>query len=788
MSNEALVQHRSLSEIVSFLNEEQKLKDRFPCRFVFVSSFVQYKDLVLALRQKAGVVMRLSDDSFCHGADVLPRFDDVIKSVANTKPTAILLEAFGEYLRLTEKNPSFSQKVKSLLELECHSTKRVWIPVLCAKTIFFSIVGQLNHRYENAMYEIDLPSNDNSVFVLNVYPPSIQSIEDETTIQGIKNWLKQWEELTITSGNTLVTRQTALFTPTTGNYTVRVISDPFMFLQERLNDAGTLNKEMGTSEQWGWLAGKVSSTTTTVELLIKKVLNVQSFEPLSILSRWNEESACSTNIKWLFWLWYHKGANVGGDYFSYAISQAEVPDRIPEKIELAILDDGIKNNIDFARVQRKKALIYLKTEKRSNAFWEKWKSISDDYLRLKLLTDDTREERVETIKLVGEMLKKKQMLSDICYVIQTTYPDLAYYLCESAFMKDSEWKQYIAEYKQQKVMDIFDPGIDRMISKPQLLSVPSRHQLLSDCRNDQDYTLIVDGLGIEWIDLLVSCIQGKRQDIKFQFSIGSAKVPTITSANHFWDDWNEDTYRKNDRLDSKSHIKDKSDGIDPYALTELQFSIIKDLAKEIIDLVDSKGKLIVTADHGLSRLAAIHFRQRPPVYPPSGSDVCQMGRYCEVPASYNNTNDKCYKYDQYLLMVTHDHFSCSGYLPGETHGGMTPEEYLVPVFAFFIDNVIPKTAKKSPIQYSILETSIKLNEKNQAVFLIKAPGARVMKAQANNEIVTGVKIAEDTWSIAFSSLRSGSTYELKVFPNNIASGKKEQISILTRGMIVEDDF
>lgn len=788
MSNETLVQHRSIPDTVAFLSDEQKLKDRFPGRFIFVSTFAQYKELCLSLRQNAGVVLHLSEDCFCHGPDVFPKLDEVIQFVTKAEPKAILLEAFGEYLRLAEKNQSFSQKVKSLLELECHSAKRVWVPVFCAKSIFFSIVGQLNHRYENALYEIDPAASGNSGFVLNVYHPAIQNAVAPMVIHGIKDWLKHWEKFTIASGAVLITRQTALFTATEGDYSIRVISDPFVFLQEKLNDAGALNKAMGSPEQWGWLAGQITSATTTVEQLIKKELNVLAFDPLDILSRWTEKSAAAVRNRWLFWLWYHSGTNSGNDYCSYAVSQADRPEDIPERIELAILDARMKNNIDSLREQRKEALRYLKTEKRSPAFWDKWKSVPDHYQRLKLLTDDTREERIEAIRLVGKMLNDARMFSDILHVVQTVYPALARYLEESAILKDSPWQTYFSMYKQQKVRDVFDSEIDDLISKPQLLSTESRHQILSAVREDNDFTLIVDGLGVEWIDLLLYFVQEKRRSIKYQCKIGSAKIPTITSANHFWDDWAADSCRKNDRLDAKSHIKDKSDGVDPYALTELQFSIIMDLADEILNLLDSKGKLIVTADHGLSRLAAIHFRQLNPTCPPPESEVCRMGRYCLVPENSCNSNEKCYKDGNHLLMLTHDHFSCSGYLPGETHGGMTPEEYLVPVLVFYNDAVSRTSSKKQPVKYTIQTAEVKLNGKNQAEFFIDAPGAKTLKAQANNETVYGEKVSGNTWRVVFSSLRSGKTYELKVLPDSIAAERKERITILTRGMVVEDDF
>ena len=92
---------------------------------------------------------------------------------------------------------------------------------------------------------------------------------------------------------------------------------------------------MGTKAQWGWLASEITSATMTVEQLIKTVLNVHKFCPEDILARWNEPGNNRENRHWLFWLWYHKGAYPGGDYFAYAIAHAHTPEEIPTAIEVA---------------------------------------------------------------------------------------------------------------------------------------------------------------------------------------------------------------------------------------------------------------------------------------------------------------------------------------------------------------------------------------------------------------------------------------------------------------------
>ena len=789
MSADNIIQHHSIVEIVQLLDDERRLVGRFPCRLVFVSTLSQYKELVLALRAKNPVQVRLSDTPFCEGEDVFPQLAAVVEFIAKARNDTYIIEGFGEYLRMAEGKSQFEQKVKSLMAIESISQKRVWIPVLCAKDSFFKAVGKLDLRYDNAFYEVDPPVSEAPSFKVSVYPLELNLSKSKSAHVGLKSWFKCWEDLSVASGDILYTQKASFFTPTDGAYALRVITDPFSYIQEKISDAGSLNKAMGSKAQWGWLASEVTAATTTVEHLMKKVLNVHQFRPEDILSRWDEQDANSENRHWLFWLWYHKGALPGGDYFAYAISRAKTPADIPSAIEVAILDEAFRNNVDSAQVQRRTVLPYFKQEKRSKAFWDGFDCVSDNYLKLKLLTDETKEERVRAIKIVGDMLGNGDRLADILFVLSKSFPVLAYYLSHSEAIATSGFKTYFQEYKKQKVENIFDSRIDDGIRKEELLAVSSRNMVLKDTMRPGDFTLWVDGMGLEWVDLLTFFVGKKNPQIKSTFSTAAALLPTITSANRVWDTWPADSYRKDDHLDSKSHIKDKSDGVDPSALLDLQFQIIENLASDIVELVLEKGRIVVTADHGMSRLAAIHFHKCNPTSIPPDGESCQSCRYCSVPVGYTYATDKFYKLNQTLVMVTHDHFGVPGYIPGETHGGMTPEEYLVPVMTFSRNDAMEtRTKDRIPVEYTLLNLAAKQNDAKECTYNVSGTQLTSVKGRANNETVQGVKIGEQTWALTFRSLRAGMSYDLEVFPNNIADGKKHRISVSRRGLVIEDDF
>ena len=200
----------------------------------------------------------------------------------------------------------------------------------------------------------------------------------------------------------------------------------------------------------------------------------------------------------------------------------------------------------------------------------------------------------------------------------------------------------------------------------------TRSSLLNAIRCSKDaYYLWVDGMGVEWIDMLIEKVVQRKEELKNPVvEIGMAVMPTTTFANMKKADSETVSY-KFDRFDSLSHIKDKSD-CNYFSIIDKQFEMIGSIADLIVQLSnDHPQKLIVvTADHGMSRMAAKAFHEKQGITPPKGAEIKNLGRYCILPHGVSPYDfSHAYKEDNCLAFRDHSHFVCSGYAPGGRRRG-----------------------------------------------------------------------------------------------------------------------
>jgi hypothetical protein len=138
------------------------------------------------------------------------------------------------------------------------------------------------------------------------------------------------------------------------------------------------------------------------------------------------------------------------------------------------------------------------------------------------------------------------------------------------------------------------------------------------------------------------------------------------------------------------------DDKDYFACVARQFEIMNEIVERVSEMLVKANRVIITGDHGSSRLAALLFHdvQNFAVEPPKNAVVRSFGRFVELKddsyVSITPSMERT-KLDgkHYIVMKTYEHFKQSGNaaggntdenaVAGEVHGGMTPEEYLVPV-------------------------------------------------------------------------------------------------------------
>jgi len=771
------------NELFRFIQNDTE-NTRFTSRIIFVDNLDKYNSIVNGLCSKADMVVHLSDTDICRGADTIPDFCVVREKLDNLKDKFVVVPGIGEYLRLGERVEKSTADLYSIINRHVHSTGRVWFPVFSAKNLFVDIVGELNpERFTDYIFEYDCePTN----FEVTVFSKAFENENNTFDAHGIRAWLSMWDSQCVKSAMSFTTKNAKSIRPQNGRYSLSVVNDPFDYIK---NSVGTTNsrlkKELGTDEQWASLAKFVPLSNNRLDTLINSALNQISFDPYSVLRNWN------TANKWLFSLWYKLGLNLESDYISLSVLGAKNIDDLVESIECTILSCYDSPYFDEWLLQRERALRSLGHTKLSDAFWSSLESIEDYNVKLKVLTCSTSKEKAEIIDIVKNLIKNGMAVSDCRKLIKGKYQDLYTYLDLPKNIKPN-LADYILKYKINKISDSFSFEASKAAGDFDVYDFQTRGQLLYALKNENNCHFIwIDGMGIEWIDLLLEKIKSQCSDLRVkEIEVGTAALPTITTVNMKKADPETISEKKYDALDALSHIKNKQE-CNYQIIISKQFDMLNDIAALIISAAQKNPNkdIVVTADHGMTRLGALGFHQTEGIKAPAYSNVCNHGRYCELPDNSNaSTPINTKREGNVLAYRTYNHFIISGNAPGEVHGGASPEEVLVPIIRFTkLGNGV--VTKKDKIKYRLVSNEV-VNNNLQAVTI------QVITASPADSLTVEIKanriMAESNdginWTATVYGLEPGMNYELQVFPNDIYNDIKKTLFVKKRGLDIDDDF
>ena len=781
-----LIKPVSFQKLIDEMSADN-LESRFVARVFFVNNINTYYQLIALLADWSDIIIDISDDMFCKGEDTVPDLKVLIDYLNAHKDSNILLPHLGEYLRVGEATERNSACLYSLLNRHVHSKKRIWIPIFSAKGLFHSIVGKLDEeRFGDALFEIDEAP---TVFSALAYSKTFASFPGIVNVNGLKSWLRLWDEKKIKSGMSFATRHIKLLSQSSGDYELTIVADPFTYIRNSLGeDSKKLVKELGAVEQWTALVPQVSAAKGKIENLILLGLNIVKFDPYQILATWN---ALDSSKKWLFYLWYNLGLNQKSDYISYALSKAQSATAIPISLECAILSCSENANFEEWLIQRKEALDVLGITELSQEFWMKYDEQSNTRLKIKILTGRTHNERTKIIELISQSLSSGNSPNDFKSILREKYPDLALYLSEPEYL-DHDLSDYIAQYKVNKIADRFNLSFSTKAGEINLYNYKTRGQILFSLKGSCDaYFLWIDGMSIEWIDMLLSKVKKKNSAlVNPSVDIGTAVLPTVTSINMAKADPSTISEKKFDELDTLSHIKDKND-CNYHSIIAKQFEVMDRIADFICQaaLKHPDKDIIVTADHGMSRLAARSFHKTDGVNAPSSAIVYNHGRYCVMPSdnkipSITNT----LKEENVIAYKTYNHFTSPGNAPGELHGGASPEEMLVPIIHFKrLGQKAEKT--RADATYDLVSPDVFLDSNGNAELFITTKGlVKNITVEINTKQLQAHATGDGNWNVLISGLILDQRYSVRIFLNNIFTTKTETICVKRKGLVVDDDF
>lgn len=768
----------TIAEIIERVKHERDIRSRFPVRVIHTDSIVDYSKLVQDLSGVCDETLNLAD--YCAGSDTAPDFRKLKEYVESKNDKTIMLISVGEYLRLCIKREQDPER-KGFgnfweMMISANSKTKCIVPIFYARNLFERAIGQIDERQIDFVWTLS-ESNCNhqhKKFEVTVYSPNFKELDFSAI--GLKDWLNKWNDLYNKEGKIRInTRLFHYSEPTNGIVSLNVVKSPFHYLRSMATGFDSLEEDLSL-EIWPSLVKDIKPNDS-FERIVKDRLNIVHFDFVQILNRWKSLSDIQKN---LVWLWYK--AYPCDNYYCRACNKAKTKDKIPESIRDEIF--SISNPSDKLIDERSKAMNVLDFPQRfSPSYFKKIDKIPNIATRFKLLTYKTHEERTHAIKLVSELLRENRNVSEIVSYLGDSYPALNTYLTKSLGL-NSQIDQYFDWYKRSKLINrapAADPPYNLSMEK-----YDARYKQLGKYSEKDRFILWIDGFGLEWVPVFLMEVEKTGVDISPTIQITSAIIPTTTQFNKQWE--NDPDSKKLEGLDLLAH-EGQPDDKSYYSCIERQASFIAENANKVAEYLDSYDYVIVTGDHGSSRLAALAFHS-PEVFPidrPKGSKIYEHGRFIELGDNddYEPTTEMTLEKREertFVVLNNYRHFTAPGNVAGgntddndicgEIHGGNTPEERLVPVIVF-------KNKKRRKLTCRLENESAYIRQKKVKTCLIFSHKVKTVEVISKTAIVDKCEATENgvKWNIFFSEIK-GTTIDFNV----IAGGRliQETMSLIIK--------
>lgn len=749
-----------LFECINSLKEERtkKIACRFPCRGILLHSREDYQSAIAELRSLCDRTV-LPEELFS-GTDLMPAYDTIL---GNMKPDEwLLLPGISEYLRLFYKSEQKSGRLAKLWHsiVDASNTGRVIIPLWNCDALWYdnSLGFQTDKRQEDYIYNIDndalVPEKMNILVFSSAFEEYISQISSKfSLIVGLQKWYERMlEETNPFEDYCLLTKQTRAITPVAGDITIRVICDTFTFVRENLQNGHILNEADCQSGVLDELFEESLKNMSVNEAILRR-FNVRFFDSNSIMSQWN---CMSDSKKQLIKLWYH--LNSDNSYLCRCMESYQLTD-IEEHILLDIFD-VMQYHPEW--VNEWKSLTKLLNINKSEKYFAKLNAIPVLEERLPFLSGSTKEERIYVLRMVGQWLKQDANQVRTSKELQTMYPLLWAYLSALPDSVEPIYDEYIADYKAHKLANTLPESDEVFFRGIEPDTLPYRYAVLNQNIKDSTIILWIDAMGFEYLSLLLYVLNTNKNGRLLSSELVQASLPTETKYNEQWKQMSVN-FKKLDKLDKLAH-KGVVDEPDYYTCVEEQLMFFNKVSDTISELLNSYHRVIITSDHGTSRLAARFFHTRNGLSAPKNAKILSHGRYCSVENIPEITYETIKEASDaagthYLVFGSYDHFTIGGFaaggdennaIYGEVHGGATPEEMIVPVVVFESKQQLPLTAK-----WADQKSEVKLKKHTAKVKLEFSRDVKVLQVKAGVTDATCVSENGKVWSLTLERIEPG---------------------------------
>lgn len=274
--------------------------------------------------------------------------------------------------------------------------------------------------------------------------------------------------------------------------------------------------------------------------------------------------------------------------------------------------------------------------------------------------------------------------------VKEVFPEAAAYLSADLVFGDVALEEYFREYRELKMAGRVTPEFyDRAQRIVTPHSVKSRDGIVQRYSSDSGCALlVVDAMGAEWLPMLLVLARQRNIGVD-SVAVGETNLPTSTQFNNIY--W-PDVMRRLPNIKRFDNIAHNGAEMHEVRRAEENLAAALDvISSEVLPRV-AEGlaqfeRVLVTADHGSSRLAVLAWQTEPKLARTlaceAGSEVVDW-RYCERAAQCGCPSEMEEALDgKHWVVRGYNRLPKKGGGQGfELHGGATLEERLVPVVLF----------------------------------------------------------------------------------------------------------
>ncbi len=384
--------------------------------------------------------------------------------------------------------------------------------------------------------------------------------------------------------------------------------------------------------------------------------------------------------------------------------------------------------------------------------------------RIYYLTDNTSAERQAIIECLNGIITIPNALKDIDPVLYEYLYDFSFNGDKGKLLTD-----YFAEYKRLKLTNRLTPEFHEHVinlavdgSRP-YNSLKTRGEVLDSLAKEHTALYWIDALGAEYLGYIQS--RANSLGLKIVVHVVRANLPTITSLNSdFYETW------VGDKVQTKELDKIKHEGeLDfnyqtiktPVHLAEELHVIDRALEWAKTKLTGKNAdKVIITSDHGSSRLAVINEKECKWEMSSKGK---HGGRCCPCTEA-DVKSEYATQENGYWVLANYDRFKGGRKASVEVHGGATLEEVVIPIIEITLFDNKVDVSNTTPVTTASFK-------KNAEIVIFSKNALKSVSVRVNGKQYSSESVGNNKHKIVFTDIKRAGQYIADVFEGDNLIGQ-----------------